>query len=364
MPPVQTALKEHPVARVGDVITILRKSRGITQAGLADQVGVSQVAVARWEANERQPDDERLAQVAAILGVTERLLRHGDQFSGALAMEAHMRRQKSTKASVWRRLEAQLNERRLHASLLFEEVSINADRTIPTVDPDETSPESAARLVRAQWGLPLGPVVNLTAWLESAGCLIFLEDFDTHRVSGLSQWVGDHPVILANAKAPTDRHRMTLAHELGHLVLHSRYATDQMEKEADRFAAEFLMPETTIKPELRALDIGKLTDLKREWGVSMQALFERAYSFKFVSPDARTRFYKQMNARGWKTSEPGSATLPTERPQLPTRVGVVLRERGMTPAEIAEMSGHVDPTHDPFQADHGDNRLRLVADRT
>ncbi|EUA32506.1 hypothetical protein I552_9755 [Mycobacterium xenopi 3993] len=110
-----------------------------------------------------------------------------------------------------------------------------------------------------------GPVVNLTRWMEAAGCLVFEEDFGTQRIDGLSQWVDDHPIILINANAAPDRKRLTKAHELGHLVLHSNGPTDQMEDEANRFAAEFLMPADEIRHELRRLDLGKLRDLKREW---------------------------------------------------------------------------------------------------
>ncbi|EUA24046.1 hypothetical protein I552_10249 [Mycobacterium xenopi 3993] len=74
---------------------------------------------------------------------------------------------------------------------------------------------------RALWRMPMGPVVNLTRWMEAAGCLVFEEDFGTQRIDGLSQWVDDHPIILINANAAPDRKRLTKAHELGHLVLHS-----------------------------------------------------------------------------------------------------------------------------------------------
>ncbi|EUA33014.1 putative TRANSCRIPTIONAL REGULATORY domain protein [Mycobacterium xenopi 3993] len=64
---------------------------------------------------------------------------------------------------------------------------------------------------RALWRMPMGPVVNLTRWMEAAGCLVFEEDFGTQRIDGLSQWVDDHPIILINANAAPDRKRLTKA---------------------------------------------------------------------------------------------------------------------------------------------------------
>ena len=113
--------------------------------------------------------------------------------------------------------------------------------------------------------------------MEAAGCLIIDTDFETTRVDGLSQWSGAHPVVMLNVGAPTDRRRLTLAHELGHLCLHRQGVPDDVESDANTFAAEFLMPAETIRPELRNLTVGRLHDLKRYWRVSMQALIERAH---------------------------------------------------------------------------------------
>lgn len=344
--------------RLGDVLAIARKARGLTQTELAELVGLTQPAINRYEWGDRDPDKEMLAKLAGALGVTEGLLAHGNRFRGALGVEAHMRRHKTTKASAWRQMEARLNLLRVHASFLFEEVSIASEQHVPAFDAEFTPAEDAARMVRAQWRMPMGPVVNLTRWIEAAGCLVFEEDFGTQRIDGLSQWVGDHPVMLINANAVPDRKRLTVAHELGHLVLHSNGPTENMETEATAFAAEFLMPASEIRAELRQLDLGKLLELKREWGVSMQALLERAYRMDLVSGETRTKVYKAMNARGWKTNEPGIEFLAREKPSLPAHIGKTLKSRGFTDQQAAAIAGYRDPAESPFQPESG--RLHLV----
>ncbi|MGH3771074.1 MAG: helix-turn-helix domain-containing protein [Pseudonocardiaceae bacterium] len=323
----------------GEALLVARKAQGLTQDDVCGQLGMTQATLSRYENDQRVPDDEMLAKFARIYGVTVGFLRHGQRMQGALAIDSHMRRQKTTKATLWRRLEARLNMYRLHASLLFEEVSLRSTNIIPTFDPEETQPAAAALMTRAQWKMPVGPVRHLIRWLEAAGCVIIEEDFETARVDGLSQWIGDHPVILINNRLPTDRKRLTLVHELGHLCLHSSTATAGMEEEANAFAAEFLMPEHVIRPELRNLSLGKLIDLKREWGVSMQAIFERAYRLGLVKPNDRTDFYKSLNSRGWKVHEPASGELPVERAELAQEIGVRMRERGLSDDEIANLAG-------------------------
>jgi Zn-dependent peptidase ImmA (M78 family)/DNA-binding XRE family transcriptional regulator len=346
------------VSYLGDVVAVARKAKGMTQAELGALVGVTQVAVNRYESGDRDPDDATIAALASVLGVTEKLLRYGPRFRGALAVEAHMRRQASTKVSFWRRQEARLNLLRIHSSFLFEEVSLRSEQQVPTVDPEYTTAVEAARLVRGQWRMPIGPVVNLTRWMESAGCLVFEEDFGTHRIDGLSQWVGDHPVILINAITTPDRRRLTLAHELGHLVMHSNDVHEDMEGQASAFAAEFLMPETVIRPALRRVETGALIELKREWGVSIQALYERAFTLGLVTPTARARFYRMMNARGWKSREPGGDMIALEHPQLARHIGETLVSSGLSEDEINYAAGYVATDDNPFQS--ASARLRVV----
>lgn len=333
----------------GEVLETLRRAQGMSQEDLCVRTNVTQAAMSRYENDQRTPDDETLERLAAALGVTTRFLRHGHSVRGALAVDTHMRRQKTTKASVWRRLEAQLNKQRLHASLLFEDISMRAEQSVPTFDPIETSPAEAALMTRAQWRMPSGPVRHLMRWLEAAGCIVFEEDFGTPRVDGLSQWIGDHPVLLINGSSPTDRKRLTMAHELGHIVLHNGLATDEPEREANEFAAEFLMPAHVIKPDLRSVTLGQLEDLKRVWGTSMQSLLERAYALGAVSAADRAKFYKSMNARGWKTAEPGSDQLASESPEMAVRIGRALQDKGLSHEEVADITGFArDRSGNPF----------------
>lgn len=205
---------------------------------------------------------------------------------------------------LWRQLEAQLNVYRMHARQLMEEITLHAGQTVPRFDPIEVPAEDAARMVRMQWRMPIGPVRDLVRWLEAAGCLVVVQDFGTARVDGMSQWVDDLPVMLVNERTPTDRLRLTLAHELGHLCLHSVEITKDLEGEANAFAAEFLMPTEAIRFQLLKVSPARLHDIKREWGVSMQALIEKAHTIGQLRAAERTRLYKTFSANGWRTREP------------------------------------------------------------
>lgn len=344
---------------LGEAIATARRARGLTQEELAECLSVTQAALSRYENDLRDPTEEALSEIASALGIVPELLNRADRMEGALAVGAHMRRRATAKPTVWRRLEAQLNLYRLHAQRIFDEIGLRTDLSIPALDPLEYDPSSAARILRMQWRMPSGPIRNLCNWMEAAGCLIVDTDFGTSRVDGLSQWSGAHPVIMLNASAPTDRRRLTLAHELGHLCLHSQDISDDVEADATEFAAEFLMPAETIRPQLRNLSLGRLHDLKRLWGVSMQALIERSHQLGILSPRERTNFYKRFSSQGWRTREPLSDELAPERPRLAAEIGQALIARGLSDSEAAIICGFSpDNPENPFLSDS--SRLRLI----
>jgi Zn-dependent peptidase ImmA (M78 family) len=93
-----------------------------------------------------------------------------------------------------------------------------------------------------------------------------------------------------HGKTCPNRQRFTIAHELGHLLLHkdevhidrafrnsiSSQAIDANEIEANRFAAELLMPFHLLKNEdisnIDVEDESSLRDLARKFKVSLQAM--------------------------------------------------------------------------------------------
>jgi Zn-dependent peptidase ImmA (M78 family) len=359
LPAKRKLRKKVDVSSLGEAITTARRALGATQEDLAAAAGVTQGALSRYERGLREPEGDALSRLAEALGVTESFLKSAGATRGAMAVDAHMRKRATAKATTWRQLEARLNMYRMHIRHLTEEVSIRAEQHVPSLDPVEVGPEDAARIVRMQWRIPIGPIPALTPWMESAGCVVVVEDFNTSRVDGLSQWVDDYPVILVNQSAPPDRLRLTLGHELGHLCLHSREVTVDVEEEASRFAAEFLMPAEVIRPQLRNLTLGRLHDLKREWGTSMQALIERAYELKVINSGKRANLYKSLSAKGWRTREPLAEELIPEVPRLGRSIAEAMAAKGLTREEIASIAGYSSPAHNTvFSADS--RRLRAL----
>lgn len=331
------------MSSLGEVIITGRIAAGMTQEDLATATGVTQAAMSRYENDLRDPDSDTIDRIADALGVTVRFVERASRPNAALAVDAHMRRRATAKPTIWRQLEAQLNMLRMHSDFLREEVALAANLAMPGFDPFTTDPAEAARMTRTQWQMPSGPARSLVRWTEAAGSVVLMTDLGNQRIDGLSQWTADHPVIVVNSALPTDRIRWTLAHEIGHLVLHREDATDDMEREANAFAAEFLMPELLIRSELANLTLGKALDLKREWGVSVAALVQRAHQVGVLSDARRTSLFKQLSARGWRIREPASDEITPERAELLDHISAHLRRRGLDDTDIAELVGYRTP---------------------
>lgn len=155
-----------------------------------------------------------------------------------------------------------------------------------------------------------GPIRNLTAAIERAGvCIVPIVGLD--GIDGLSSWVGDVPVIGISVTIPGDRFRLTLGHELAHLLIHVKPGTD-IEAEANRFAGILLFPSTEFdeqipeRPQLR-----DFVNLKSSWGVSAAALVYRAHEFDYIDDDRYRALQIQMSK--WRKAEPASfAIVPGE----------------------------------------------------
>jgi Zn-dependent peptidase ImmA (M78 family) len=141
-------------------------------------------------------------------------------------------------------------------------------------------------------------------------------------VSGVTYYIpGMLPIILLNDNQPADRVRYTLAHEIGHLVMH-RFPSANMEDEANNFASAFLMPANDIRAAFvgRNVDLALLGALKPEWRVSMQSLLMRASSLGFVPTGRQQYLWKQINAKGLRLREPPQYDFDREQPTIMRRI--------------------------------------------
>lgn len=136
------------MTRIGDVILTARRAAGLTQGELAERLGMTQAALSRYENDLREPDDDIVDRLSQALEVSPEFLMHPFKLRGAIAADAHMRRQKTTKVTDWKSAESKLNLYRMRSAFLFQRVPMNPSNHIPTFDPDDTTPEDAARLVQ------------------------------------------------------------------------------------------------------------------------------------------------------------------------------------------------------------------------
>lgn len=287
-----------------------REQALMTQADLARATDVSQPMIAHIEQGLKQTSPELAEKIATASNVKLSFLY---QPSGpALPFGSMLFR---ARANVSARKFAQTHAIATSVFEIFQYLAERFELPPVKIKPITGSPEEAALLSRKMLGLnESSPIPHLMRAFEKAGGVLFsLPELEGREAFAV--WALNRPVVSIGPSASGDRLRFSMAHEIGHLILHNALTgMAQAEKEAHRFAAELLTPKEAISKDLNGvLTLEKLGMLKRKWGISMAALLYRAKDLHLVSRRNYDRLVIQLSP--FRLAEPKEFSIPLEQPR-------------------------------------------------
>lgn len=318
-----------------EILILAREARYITQVELSAMLGVEQGTISKIEKEILTADDKLVEKMSRALDFPVSFFY---QDRKVMTVEGHYRRKVSTPVKKMKQYAAQMTIAEWHFLKLMDEIELPETR-LPIWDViEDGSPAMCAKHLRDFWKVPKGRVTNLTKIIEDNGIVII--PLDLGEMSGFSTYInGNIPVIYINSNLSPDRYRLTIAHELGHIIFHFGNKVSQernLESEAYEFAIELLVPESNIRPYFTKISIDKLADLKSYWYVSMQALLRYANTLGMVTQNQYKYLWIQMGSLGYRKNEPVS--IPMEKPGLITEiVNAYVSDLGYSKQELASV---------------------------
>ncbi len=309
---------------LGERIRSARIMRGLSQRELARRVGVSAMAISKYERNLDIPGSEVLLKLAKALGVHIEFFLRSERIRGIVP--AYRKRKalpRKLQASIVEQVREWLERYVALENLFFEDSpQFQLPEGWPRSIRDLEEIEEAAIELRQAWNLGIDPIENLAELLEDHGIKIGVMDVQHEAFDALAFRYDGNPVIVVRRHTPGDRERFNLAHELAHLVLAVEEDLD-IERVANRFAGAFLAPEPVVFQELgihrKFLHPFELYLLKHKYGLSMQAWVYRARDLGIISRSTASRIFQHFRKQGWHRAEPGDP-YPFEEPQRMERL--------------------------------------------
>lgn len=330
------APKSAPRPFISARLRMARELAGRSQSELAVVAGVTSAAISQYERGPVVPSTRVIRALADYLEVRPEFFAVDD---GGTDVPAFFRSLRSVPAKD--------RKRARHFVQLVHQVARELERDVrlpaldvPRIpvreDADVAAPERAAAEVRRLWQLPPGPLENIVRLVERHGVLVARLRGGHSNIDAFSVPFADRPIIVMSAmKGKRDRSRFDVAHELGHLVMHSsgQVATRAAEAQAHRFAAGLLMPADDVWAELPASpDWARLQELKRRWQCSIGSLLLRSRTLGVMSDETYVAAMKIMSARGWRRDEPVDLG-PAESPLL---LSLAVETAGLDAADLSE----------------------------
>ena len=310
-----------------------RERRAITKSALAQMSDLSLARFRKLELGDFIPTADCAQMLADNLDFPIAFF-YGDDLLEVPTEGAHFR----APLSISKQRKAQIRaitQLAMHFRAWLETQFILPEATIPHY-PD-LHPEQAAAVVRRDWDLGILPIGDMIALLEAHGAIVFGLPQDCREIDAFSFWCGEYPYIFLNAQKSPERTRFDVAHELGHLVQHTRKRTGDKdhESEAMQFAAAFLMPRESVLPHAAGIhSIRQVIQAKHIWRVSTTALTRRLHDLSLVNAATYKDWSIRQSRLGYRTREP-EPTFPDLSQLLQSVIGF-LRQDNISLADVAD----------------------------
>ncbi len=329
-------------ASLGPRLREARTEAGLTTRALAQHLkdaghAVSHVTLSKYERNEFSPTAATLRVIAGIVakpvewfeGVEATL--SGIRFRALKTLPVRKKSDFSSLALPWLRLYFYLLD------LLQRREPSQLQVRLRTAE----EPAVVARRIRDKYKLQHYPIPSVARMLENAGIRV-IQQVGASGVDAFAARLGAAHVVTVNSSLPADRMRLTLAHELGHVlyedVLHDGHADDgAIESRAFEFASHLLMPSPVLREAFEIKSMVRLVQYKERFGISLSAMIYRATREQLIPQTMAQRLWREFSRLGWRRQEPGR--VPTDRPvRLETLIDSALRQKRATLTELCRVS--------------------------
>ncbi len=351
----------------GERLKMARTYRGLTVAELAEKVDCQRQTLSMYEIGKSQPaDDDTARKIARELNFPVKYFYEHttSPISGTVYFRSLLTTNKKYR-----------NEQMVKMGFLSQVFAFLQDYIeFPAYEPldvsDNISPEDAATALRETWHLGQTPIDNLVTVVEQHGILVTTFSTSTDDVDAFSELVegNNAPTFLiaySNNKTSAARIHFDIAHELGHICLHdwgediediSKDDFKLREREANEFAAAFLLPSETFKRDALGgpQTIAYYKQLKKKWKVSIAAMIRRSQKLGVITMDEYQTLIRIMQRRGQRKEEPLDDTLMTASPSLlKSSVLMLFQEDVFTPKEFMdELSSAYELSIEPEEIEY------------
>ncbi len=301
-----------------------RSAAGLSMQALAKAVGLSANMIKKYEHGDSLPSSDSLLKLAKALSVrVEYFFR---PVTVELSQIEYRKRANATK-SVLGQVQADVLEQverwidLENQWPVFPVPNFEIPACVPSEIQSLDDVDLLAYALRNEWDLGFDRISNLIDLLESHGILVVVTNaVQDGTIDGLQAHANEKPILVVSAHASGDRQRFTLAHELGHLLVHNRLAEDiDEEKACNRFASCFLLPEASLRKQFgdrrNNIELQELYLLKNEFGISMAACLYRAKEVGIIKESLYKSWQIRFSKSGWKKLEPGKP-YPVEKTSL------------------------------------------------
>lgn len=322
-------------------IRLARERRGMSKVTLSAQLGVTTRALQTYETDGAPRS--RAHDLASALGVSPQFFDRPERQAISVEQGFFRARRRATAA--------QLGAARAAASIGIELYEWISERfTLPATelpDLDHQLPEDAAATLRSIWGRNEEPLPNLVQLSEAHGVRVLSLPADADTVDAFSLWLDGTPYVFLSTAKTAERTRFDLAHELGHLIMHSRLPVGPaehephgptIEREADSFASALLMPRRDVLAYSgREPAAPQILQLRSYYRVSAMTATRRLYELGRLTEWGYRQNCVQLAQRGFRSGEPGG--IARERSRVFSTVFPALRGRGVSTRNVCDHLG-------------------------
>lgn len=311
-----------------------RLYKGLSINDLAELLGVSKQAISQYETSNVTPDFDKMRIITNELNFPSSYFFQEDSFD-VNAKTTYFRALLSANKNA--RLQQVVKVK--HLAMIYEILSnylefpqLNIPDVSEFINNNEIDYEAMSQKIREYWEIGQKPIEDFPYLLEKNGIIVASYPVSQDNIDAYSQKINVEGndkfiIVLSDDKNSAVRSNFDAAHELGHILLHdwnldleelSREDFKKQEKQANNFAAAFLLPKEAFLKDvsLYPKDLKYYIELKRKWKVSISAMLIRTNKLGVINDNQYQYLMKQMTFNKWRQNEPLDNVIIKQKPIL------------------------------------------------